>query len=78
MVALFRIAPLDSGSIFIDGIDISTVPLSILRSKIGIIPQDPVIFSATIRYNLDPFSQHSDDELWAVLEMVKMKESIER
>jgi ABC-type multidrug transport system fused ATPase/permease subunit len=77
MVALFRIAPLVSGRIFIDGIDVSTVPLSILRSKIGIIPQDPVIFSATIKYNLDPFSLHTDEELWDVLEMVKMKEAIE-
>lgn len=76
MVALFRIAPLASGSIFIDGIDTSTVPLSVLRSRIGIIPQDPVIFSATIRYNLDPLSLHTDDALWSVLEMVSMKDTI--
>jgi ABC-type multidrug transport system fused ATPase/permease subunit len=78
MVALFRIAPLVSGDIFIDGININSVPLSILRSKLGIIPQDPVIFSATIRYNLDPFDLYSDDELWSVLEMVNMKEAINR
>jgi len=40
--------------------------------------QDPVIFSATIRYNLDPFSEHADEELWGVLESVNMKDTINR
>ena len=47
MVALFRIQELASGKMFIDGVDCSTVPLHVLRSKLGIIPQDPVMFSAT-------------------------------
>ena len=76
MIALFRIQELSNGCITIDGIDISTVPLYKLRSKLGIIPQDPVMFSATVRFNLDPFDEHSDEELWEVLLNVNMKEHI--
>jgi ABC-type multidrug transport system fused ATPase/permease subunit len=73
MVALFRIEDLSSGSMAIDGIDCRDVPLRVLRSRIGIIPQDPVMFSASVRDNLDPFSDHTDEELWGVLESVDMK-----
>jgi len=66
MIGLFRIQELHAGSIRIDNIDISTVPLHHLRSKLGIIPQDPVMFSASVRFNLDPFEQHSDAEIWEV------------
>lgn len=52
MIALFRIQELSAGAIYIDDIDISRVPLDRLRSKLGIIPQDPVMFSASIRFNL--------------------------
>jgi ABC-type branched-subunit amino acid transport system ATPase component len=58
MIALFRIQELAGGTIFIDGVDARTVPLSVLRARLGIIPQDPVIFSASVRFNLDPFDQH--------------------
>lgn len=76
MVALFRIENLSRGILRIDGIDISSVPLHVLRSRLGIIPQDPVIFSVTVRFNLDPFDDFTDTEIWSVLESVGMKDAI--
>jgi ABC-type multidrug transport system fused ATPase/permease subunit len=76
MVALFRVEDLVSGQILIDDIDISRIPLNILRNKLCIIPQDPVMFSASVRFNIDPFDEHSDAEVWDVLENVNMKEHI--
>ena len=76
MIALFRISELAAGTVTIDGVDISKLPLRFLRSKLGIIPQDPVMFSATVRFNLDPFSNHSDTEVWSILESVNMKEHV--
>ncbi|XP_060646274.1 probable multidrug resistance-associated protein lethal(2)03659 [Drosophila nasuta] len=70
--ALFRLA-LNEGLIEVDGYDISKLGLHDLRSRISIIPQDPVLFSGTLRYNLDPFENQSDDELWQALDSVKMK-----
>jgi ATP-binding cassette subfamily C (CFTR/MRP) protein 1 len=76
MVGLFRIQELADGKLYIDNLDISTVPLHVLRKKLGIIPQDPVMFSASVRFNLDPFKQFSDEEIWKVLENSNIKEHV--
>ncbi|XP_037043483.1 multidrug resistance-associated protein 1-like [Bradysia coprophila] len=72
-LALFRIIESSGGSILIDGQDISQLGLHELRSRLTIIPQDPVLFSGTLRLNLDPFEQKSDDELWMALEHAHLK-----
>ena len=77
MIALLRMVELANGSISVDGVNLSSLGLSDLRKRITIIPQDPVIFSGTIRFNLDPFSQHSDAELWDALEKSHMREFVE-
>ncbi|XP_037922724.1 probable multidrug resistance-associated protein lethal(2)03659 isoform X3 [Hermetia illucens] len=73
--ALFRLAHIE-GKIFIDDVETGSIDLQELRSKISIIPQDPVLFSATIRYNLDPFEAYSDADIWRALEEVELKQSI--
>ncbi|EEU35999.1 uncharacterized protein NECHADRAFT_49776 [Fusarium vanettenii 77-13-4] len=69
-LALFRFLEARSGSISIDGVDISKIPLSDLRSRLSIIPQHPVLFSGTIRSNLDPFGQLTDVQLYEALARV--------
>ncbi|XP_049538576.1 multidrug resistance-associated protein 1 isoform X1 [Anopheles darlingi] len=72
-LALFRIIESAGGSIIIDGQDISKLGLHALRSRLTIIPQDPVLFSGTLRINLDPFNVHTDDEIWKALEHAHLK-----
>ena len=64
------------GKIWIDGIDISKIGLHDLRHQLTIIPQDPTIFSGTIKMNLDPFDVYTDREVWLALELAHLKEFI--
>ncbi|KAJ1555144.1 Multidrug resistance-associated protein 4, partial [Nowakowskiella sp. JEL0078] len=77
--AIFRLVEPEpaSGAIFIDGIDTSTIGLADLRSRISIIPQEPFCFRGTLRFNIDPFSRYSDQELWKALDAVELKHVIE-
>ncbi|CAH1985088.1 unnamed protein product [Acanthoscelides obtectus] len=72
IAALFRLAPLE-GAIYIDEVDTQKVSLPYLRKHISIIPQEPVLFSASVRYNLDPFEEFGDAEIWRALEEVELK-----
>ncbi|XP_066298154.1 ATP-binding cassette sub-family C member 9-like isoform X3 [Branchiostoma lanceolatum] len=72
-MALFRMIDNFQGKIVIDGIDIADVPLNTLRSRLTIIPQDPILFSGTIRFNLDPAGMYNDKELWDAVEIAQLK-----
>ena len=74
-MALFRIIEPTSGRIVIDGVDISRIGLHNLRKRITIIPQEPNLFAGTLRLNLDPFDEYTDEELWSALESSHMKVS---
>jgi len=78
MLALFRLVEPASGTITVDGIDISQIGLDDLRSRLAIIPQDPTLFTGTIRTNLDPFNQYNDEELWEVLKATSLYEQIKK
>lgn len=68
--------PPNKGRVLIDGVDIAKVPLSRLRSSVSIIPQDPTLFTGTVRYNLDLAGRCSDDRIWEVLNMIQMQQAI--
>ncbi|GAB2241604.1 hypothetical protein Droror1_Dr00018379 [Drosera rotundifolia] len=76
--ALFRIVEIEKGRILIDNVNISKLGLTDVRSVISIIPQSPVLFSGTVRFNLDPFGEHSDADLWEALERAHLKVVIQR
>ncbi|KAF3782031.1 ABC transporter C family member 2 [Nymphaea thermarum] len=76
--ALFRIVELEQGRIYIDEYDVAKFGLEDLRKTLGIIPQSPVLFSGTVRFNLDPFNEHNDADLWESLERAHLKDVIRR
>lgn len=71
-LGIFRILEAAKGKIYIDGVDIAEIGLHDLRSRITIIPQDPVLFSGSLRMNLDPFDAYSDEEVWRALELAHL------
>ncbi|KAK6487243.1 canalicular multispecific organic anion transporter 1 [Huso huso] len=73
---LFRIIEAAEGRILIDGIDIATLGLHDLRQKLTIIPQDPVLFSGSLRRNLDPFESFTDQEIWKAMELSHLKQFV--
>uniref|UniRef100_A0A8D0T9Z5 Multidrug resistance-associated protein 4 n=1 Tax=Sus scrofa TaxID=9823 RepID=A0A8D0T9Z5_PIG len=74
--ALFRLSE-PNGIIRIDGIWTHNIGLHDLRKKMTVVPQEPVLFIGTMRKNLDPFNEHTDEELWNALEEVQLKEAVE-
>ncbi|CAN8105605.1 unnamed protein product [Discula destructiva] len=74
--ALFRTCELSGGSISIDGIDITEIPLKDLRLRLSIQPQDSILFRGSIRLNLDPFHEHSDEELWHALKGAWLSDTV--
>ncbi|KAJ9706092.1 hypothetical protein PVL29_001589 [Vitis rotundifolia] len=74
---LFRLVEPTEGHVVIDGLNISTIGLYDLRSRLGIIPQEPTLFSGSVRYNLDPLSRHTDHEIWEVLGKCQLRGAVE-
>ncbi|CAG8548825.1 3767_t:CDS:10, partial [Scutellospora calospora] len=75
-LSLFRLIEAAGGAIIVDGMDISKIGLYDLRSRITIIPQDPILFEGSVLFNLDPFATHNDVEIWQALQSAHLKDFI--
>lgn len=76
--ALFRIVNPCIGQVLIDGIDICTIGLHDLRTRLSIIPQDPVMFEGTLRSNIDPLEEFSDEQIWEALESCHLGDNVRK
>lgn len=74
---LFRLVEVEEGRIEVDGLDVKHIGLADLRSRLAVIPQEPVLFMGSVRYNLDPFGKYEDSVIWEALERTNMKEKVE-
>ncbi|RIA93900.1 ATP-binding cassette transporter 1 [Glomus cerebriforme] len=77
-LSLFRLIEAVDGSIIMDGVDISKIGLYDLRSRLTIIPQDPILFEGTVAFNLDPFGTHEDVEIWQSLQSAHLKDHVSK
>jgi len=77
LVTLLRLTEVANGKVEIDGIDVGRIGLHDLRSRLTVIPQDPVLFKGTVRSNLDPFHEYEDGPLWETLEAVELRTRLE-
>lgn len=72
----FRLIEKIEGKIFIDNVDIDNVGIDYARQKLAIIPQDPVLFEGTLRFNLDPWNEFEDHKIWEILKIVQLRDLI--
>ncbi len=77
-VSLFRGLESDFGEIIIDGMNMKRMGLHDLRQKLTLIPQDPILFSGSLRMNMDPFEHSTDEQIWDVLEKAHLKSFVEK